>query len=126
MVFMNNYPHKELTKAVIGAAIEVCLADELQSRGVRLERQCEVPVEYKESLLECGYRIDLPVENKVVAELKSVEEIQPIHESQLLTYLRLTGKLVDLLINFNAPRLRDGIVRKILSSSSFATSASLR
>jgi GxxExxY protein len=141
MVFMDDYPHKELTNAVIGAAIEVhkalgpgllesayevCLADELQSRGVRLERQCDVPVEYKGRLLECGYRIDMLVENEVVVELKSVEKILPIHEAQLLTYLRLTGKLVGLLINFNVPRLRDGIVRKILSSTSSATSASLR
>jgi GxxExxY protein len=120
---------EKLTEAIIGAAIEVhkeigagvlescyeqCLCHELTLRGIAFQRQVELPVRYKGILLDCGYRIDLLVENLVVVELKAVEKILPIHESQLLTYLRLSGKRVGLLINFFVPVLKDGILRRVL------------
>ena len=119
----------ELTEAILGGAIEVhrhlgpgllesayeeCLARELELRGLRFERQIPLPLEYKGVKLDVGYRIDLLVENIVVVELKAVEKLIPIHESQLLTYLRLAGKQVALLINFNTRLLKDGIVRRVL------------
>jgi GxxExxY protein len=119
----------ELTHAIIGAAIEVhknlgpgllestyeaCLSHELLLRNLRFERQKSIPVVYKQTKLECGYRIDLLVESKIVVELKSVEGFAPIHEAIVLTYLRLSGHKIGLLINFNVPTLRDGIRRFIL------------
>ena len=121
--------HPELTRQIIGAAMEVhrqlgpgllesayeeCLCHELRLRGISFQRQLDLPVEYKGLKLDCGYRLDLVVEDKVIVELKAVESILPVHEAQLLTYLRLTGKRVGLLINFNVPVLRRGIVRRVL------------
>jgi len=122
--------YEELTEKVIGAAIEVhrslgpgllesayeeCLCHELHLRDVSFERQVPVPVEYKGVKLDCGYRIDLVVGGSLVLELKCVESVLPVHEAQLLTYLRLTGKRVGLILNFNVPVLtRGGIVRKVL------------
>ncbi|HWE93624.1 MAG TPA: GxxExxY protein [Tepidisphaeraceae bacterium] len=120
---------KALTQEIIGAAIEVhrvlgpgllesayrrCLCHELRLRGVEFQIEVALPVLYKGELLDCGYRIDLLVAQTVVIELKSVEKILPVHEAQLLTYLRLSGKRVGLLINFNVPLLKDGIVRRAL------------
>ena len=117
---------KELTEKIIGAAIEVhktigpgllesayeeCLAHEMQLRGLRFERQIALPVTYKDVKLDCGYRLDFLVEKKVVIELKAVDILQPIHEAQLLTYLKLGGWTVGLLINFNVPVLKSGIKR---------------
>jgi GxxExxY protein len=119
----------ELTHQIIGAAIEVhrtlgpgllesayeeCLAQELLLRGLRIERQKPIPVIYKDAKLECGYRIDLVVEGRVVVELKSVEALAPIHEAIMLTYLRVSGCKLGLLINFNVELLKDGIRRFIL------------
>jgi GxxExxY protein len=124
-----EYLHKELTEAIIGAAIEVhrilgpgllesayeeCLCRELSIRGLKFNRQVDIPVEYKGVLLDCGYRIDLIVSDAVILELKCAERIEKIHEAQLLTYLRLSGKRVGLLLNFNAPVLTSGIRRRIL------------
>ncbi|HYG73833.1 MAG TPA: GxxExxY protein [Planctomycetota bacterium] len=118
-----------ITETVIGAAIEVhrslgpgllestyesCLAYELSQRGLRFETQKALPVVYKEVRLDCGYRIDFLVEDLVIVELKSVEEIAPIHEAQLLSYLKLSGRKVGLLINFNVKMLKDGIKRRVL------------
>ena len=120
---------EELTKEILGGAIEVhralgpgllesayeeCLCHELALRGLAFKRQVELPLTYKGVTLDCGYRLDLVVEDSVILELKCVEEILPIHEAQLLTYLRLSGKKIGLLINFNVPVLRDGIVRMVL------------
>ena len=120
---------KQLTDAIIGAAIEVhthlgpgllesayeeCLCEELRSRGIRFQRQRPLPLEYKGKKLDCGYRLDLVVEDRVIVEIKSVDGLAPIHEAQLLTYLRLSGKRVGLLINFNVPLLKDGIKRMVL------------
>lgn len=119
----------ELTHAIIGAAIDVhkhlgpgllesayeeCLAHELGLRNLRVERQKAVPVVYKETKLECGYRLDLLVEGQIVVELKSVEHLGPIHEAIMLTYLRLSGHRLGLLINFNVSVLKDGIRRFIV------------
>ncbi len=120
---------KEITHGVIGAAIEVhrllgpgllesayeeCLANEFVLRGLRFERQKPVPVVYKDTKLECGYRLDFQVESKVVVELKAVDALGPIHDAIVLTYLRLSGCKIGLLINFNVPILKDGIRRFVL------------
>jgi len=121
--------HEQITEGVLGAAIEVhgalgpgllesayeeCLSHEFRLRKIEFQRQVELPISYKGCLLDCGYRMDFVVEAQVVVELKCVETILPIHEAQLLTYLRLSQRRVGLLLNFNAPVLRDGIVRRIL------------
>jgi GxxExxY protein len=133
-------PNK-LTETIIGAAIEVhralgpgllesayeeCLCHELDLRSVPYTRQAPLPVRYKGLDLDCGYRIDLLVQDNVVVELKSVENILPIHEAQLLTYLKLGGWQVGLLINFNVPVLKQGIVRKVYQFKDSANSASPR
>jgi len=119
----------KITEAIIGASIEIhktlgpgllesvyeeCLCTELALRGVAFTRQYPVPVEYKGSKLECGYKLDLLVENQVVVEIKSVQKLMPVHEAQLLTYLRLGKWRIGLLINFNVVILKDGIKRKVL------------
>jgi GxxExxY protein len=121
--------HEELTNQMLGAAIEVhkslgpgllesayeeCLCRELHLRGIRFERQVVVPVAYKGVNLDCGYKLDLLIENTVILELKCVERITSIHEAQLLTYMKLLSKPVGFIINFNVPVLRAGIVRKVL------------
>ena len=126
---MNSYKDiNDLSGEVIGAAIEVhralgpgllesvyeeCLCRELELRGVPYERQRELPVEYKGAKLDCGYRLDIVVADKLIVELKACEKLQPIHEAQLLTYLRLTGMKVGLLINFNVSVLKEGIKRLV-------------
>jgi GxxExxY protein len=126
--------HEELTKQIIGAAIEVhkaigpgllesvyqeCMCHELNLRGLRFRREVVVPVVYKGVALDCGYRLDLIVEETVILELKSTDRIIPVHEAQLLTYLRLLNKPVGFIINFNVAVLRaGGIVRKVFDSAS--------
>jgi GxxExxY protein len=117
-----------LTEQIIGAAIEVhrvlgpgllesayeqCLCHELSLRQIAFRRQADLPVRYKGILLDCGYRMDLVVEDLVVVELKTVDKILPIHEAQLLTHLRLSRRAVGLLINFNVPLLKDGLKRMV-------------
>jgi GxxExxY protein len=124
-----SYPEKELTEKIIGAAIDVhrslgpgllesiyeqCLAYELTLRGLQVERQIDVPVVYKERKFDGALRIDLIVNGSVIIELKSCERLAPVHEAQLLSYLRLSGRRVGLLINFNVARLKDGIIRRVL------------
>jgi GxxExxY protein len=119
----------QITQAIIGAAIEVhralgpgllesayqkCLCHELTIRETPFERERPIPLEYKGLRSECGYRLDLLVAGAVVVEAKSVEALAPIHEAQLLTYLRLGGWEVGLLINFNVPVLKQGIRRKVM------------
>ena len=118
-----------LTEQVIGAAIEVhrtlgpgllesayeeCLCHELNLRALAFTRQTPLPVQYKGVSLDCGYRMDLVIEDKVAVELKSVDKILPIHQAQLMTYLHLSKMRVGLLINFNVGVLRDGIVRRVI------------
>jgi GxxExxY protein len=119
--------NEQLTEQVIGAAIEVhrilgpgllesvyerCLSRELEMRGVAHQRQVLVPVIYKGQIIDCDLRMDIALSGLVV-ELKSVEKILPIHEAQLLTYLKLSGNKVGLLLNFNVPKLRDGLKRMV-------------
>jgi GxxExxY protein len=116
----------EFTSQVIGAAIEVhkalgpgllesayntCICTELDLRGIPYEREKPLAIEYKGKKLDCGYRLDLVVADRLIVELKACESLQPIHEAQLLTYLKLTGMKVGLLINFNVPILKQGIKR---------------
>ena len=106
--------HKQLGPGLLESAYEECLCHELHLRGLHFERQISLPVEYKGIKLDCGYRIDVVVEDAVVLELKTVDRILPVHEAQLLTYLTLTGKKVGFIINFNVAMLTQGIVRKVL------------
>jgi GxxExxY protein len=126
--------YHELTEQIIGAAIEVhkaigpgllesvyqeCMCRELNLRGLRFQREVKVPVIYKGVALDCGYRLDMIVEDTVILELKSADRIIPVHEAQLLTYLKLLDKPVGFIINFNVPVLRSGgIVRKVFDSAS--------
>jgi GxxExxY protein len=105
--------HSALGPGLLESAYEQCLCSELRFRGLSLERQVELPVVYKGVALDCAYRIDVVVENIVILELKCVETLLPIHEAQLLTYLRLSGKKIGLLLNFNVGLLRDGIIRRV-------------
>ena len=106
--------HKELGPGLLESAYEECLCSELSSRNLRFTRQYPVPIKYKNTHLDCGYRLDLLIENSIVLEIKSVEKLLPVHEAQLLTYLRLGQWKVGLLINFNVLRLKEGIQRKVL------------
>jgi GxxExxY protein len=106
--------HKTLGPGLLESAYESALAYELSTAGLKVQRQVDVPVVYKEMKLDCGFRIDLLVEKQLVVELKSVESLLPIHEAQLLTYLKLTGCKVGLLINFNVRLLKGGIKRLVL------------
>ena len=116
----------EITKAIIGCAIEVhrnlgpgllesayeeCLIFELLKKGLEIEKQKPVPVVYKDIKLDYGYRIDVLVENSIIIELKAIDAINPVHEAQLLTYMRFAKKPIGLLINFNVTVLKDGIRR---------------
>jgi GxxExxY protein len=93
---------------------ETCLEYELLERGLKVERQKSLPVIYKDVKLTAGYRIDLLVENKVIVEIKPCEAVAPIHEAQLLTYLKLANKKLGLLINFNVKDLKQGIMRRVM------------
>lgn len=103
--------HRFLGPGLLESAYEECLAFELQKAGLNIERQKAVPVVYKEIKLDCGYRIDILVENKVVIELKTVDEFSPVHEAQVLTYIKFAQKSIGLLINFNVTLLKNGIRR---------------
>ena len=124
-----EYMHAELTKSIIGASIEVhralgpgllesvyeeCLCHELSLRGHPFRRQVAVPLVYKDVRLASELVIDVLVAETVVVELKSVTNVLPVHQAQLLTYMKLAGVKVGLLINFNVPSLRDGITRRVL------------
>lgn len=123
------YREQDLTEQIIGAGIEVhralgpgllesayqaCLAHELSLRGLAFEREKPLPVVYKGVRLDCGYRLDFLVEARVIVEIKAVETLTTLHEAQLLTYLRLSGCRVGLLMNFHVAVLRDGIKRRVL------------
>ncbi|HET6245103.1 MAG: GxxExxY protein [Bacteroidetes bacterium] len=103
--------HKFLGPGLLESAYEECLVFELQKAGLSFERQKAVPVIYKEIKLDCGYRVDILVENKVLIELKTVDVLNPVHEAQILTYLKFSNKRIGLLINFNVTLLKNGIKR---------------
>jgi GxxExxY protein len=103
--------HRELGPGLLESAYEACLEYELMEKGLVVERQKELPVLYKNVQVDCGYRIDLRVENEVILELKSVDHLERIHEAQLISYLKLTKLHVGLLINFNVLQLVQGLKR---------------
>jgi GxxExxY protein len=103
--------HRELGPGLLESAYEACLAYELKKRGLKVLTQVGLPVFYDEVKLDVGYRIDLLVEDCIIVELKAVEHVLPLHEAQLITYLKLSEKRLGLLINFNVHRLKDGIKR---------------
>ncbi len=105
--------HKALGPGLLESAYERCLAREVAIRGLRVERQIEVALEYKGERIDCAYRMDLVVEGSVLVEIKAVERLLPIHDAQVLTYLRLTGLRKALLLNFNTAYLRGGIKRLV-------------
>ena len=103
--------HKTLGPGLLESTYEECLCHELRIGGLSLERQKPLAVRYKGINLDCGYRLDVVVENTIILELKSCEKIDPIHRAQLLTYLKLSGFRLGLLLNFNVTLMREGIVR---------------
>lgn len=103
--------HRALGPGLLESAYEACLAYELTQRGLRVEQQKAMPVVYRDVCLDCGYRIDLLVEDRVIVEVKAVSELLPIHSAQVLSYLKLSGCPVGLLINFHEQVLKDGIKR---------------
>jgi len=103
--------HKQLGSGLLESSYEVCLAYELQQHGLKVRTQVALPVVYKEVKLDAGYRIDLIVEEKVIIEVKSVDILADIHTAQLLTYLKLKGLKLGLLINFNSVKVVDGLKR---------------
>jgi GxxExxY protein len=138
---MDSADLDELTERIIGCAIavhrvlgpgllestyEACLAHELDKHGLHVAKQKEIPITYKSVKLDCGYRVDLLVNDTVILELKSIERLQPIHKAQLITYLRLAGKPLGLLMNFNEPLLKDGIARLVNSSGKTKSPRPLR
>ena len=106
--------HKHLGPGLLESAYEECLCHELHLRNIPFQRQVPLPVVYKGAKLDCGYRIDLLVKGEVVVELKAIEGILPIHEAQTLTYMRLGGWKVGLIINFNVPIVVKGVKRLVL------------
>jgi GxxExxY protein len=126
----------ELTDAIIGAAMEVhrtlgpgllestyemCLCRELSIRGISFERQVPIPVEYKGVKLDCGYRADIVVDETILIEIKAIDSLLPIHDAQLLSYLKLGGWKIGLLINFNVELLKHGLRRRVLGLTEEAT-----
>ncbi len=105
--------HRALGPGLLESAYEACLMFELTESGLQVEQQKPLPIVYRDVKLDCGYRLDLLVENAVVVELKSVDSLLPIHEAQLLSYLKLSGCRVGLLINFNETVLKNGIRRRV-------------
>ncbi|NIA16459.1 MAG: GxxExxY protein [Nitrospiraceae bacterium] len=106
--------HRNLGPGLLESTYEQCLAHELSSAGIPFETQKPLPVFYKGIHIDCGYRIDILVKPELIVELKSVEKILPIHEAQLLTYMKLANAPIGLLINFNVPRLKQGLKRLVL------------
>ncbi len=107
--------HVELGPGLLESVYEVCLLKELLEKGVKVERQVAVPIKYKGEKLDLDFRIDLLVENEIILELKAVESLMPVHEAQLLTYMKLFNSRLGFLINFNVPKLKDGFKRKVLN-----------
>lgn len=105
--------HTKLGPGLLESVYETILAHEMQKRGLSFARQVAIPVVYEDLHFDEGFRADLIVENKLIIELKSVETLMPVHKKQLLTYLRLSDKRLGLLINFNSPLIKDGIVRLV-------------
>lgn len=106
--------HKALGPGLLESSYEICLAYELQKSGLQVATQVPMPIIYEEMKLDAGYRIDLLVENSIVVEVKAVEDFHPVHLAQILTYLKLSGNRLGLLVNFNVGLLKNGIKRVVL------------
>ena len=106
--------HSTLGPGLLESVYSICLAHELRKRGIRVLRELPLPVSYDGICLDAGLRLDMLVEDCVVVELKAVEQLLPVHKAQVLTYLKLTGHRLGLLVNFNTPLIRDGIRRVVL------------
>lgn len=106
--------HRELGPGLLESAYEKCLAYELHRNGIEFQTQQPQPIVYKERIFSCGYRIDLLVANQLILELKSVDDVSPIHHAQLLTYMKLANIKIGLLINFHVTQLKQGIKRFVL------------
>ncbi len=106
--------HKNLGPGLLESTYEQCLAYELKKSNISFRLQPKLPVKYKKIKLDCGYRVDLLIENKVIVELKSVDSLLPIHQAQLLTYMKLSGVGIGLLMNFNVKYMKSGIKRMVL------------
>ena len=105
--------HRALGPGLLESAYEACLVSELVQRGFLVERQKDLPVVYRDTQVDCGYRLDLLVEGQVIVEVKAVDKLAPIHDAQVITYLRLSGTKVGLPINFNVSLLKDGLRRLV-------------
>jgi GxxExxY protein len=116
--------HKHLGPGLLESAYESCLAFELNERGLAIERQKPLPVKYKNVQLDCGYKLDLVVEDAIIVELKAIDQLLPIHDAQLLSYLRIAGKSVGLLMNFHVRVLKNGLKRIVNEFPDSAISAS--
>jgi GxxExxY protein len=110
--------HREIGPGLLESAYDECLCFEFRQAGIVFQRQAPLPIVYKAIRLDCGYRMDIVVENQVIVELKTVERLMPVHEAQMLTYLKLSGLHSGLLLNFNTEVLKDGIRRLMLSGIS--------
>ena len=106
--------HKHLGPGLLESTYEQCLAHELKNGGIPFKLQHPLPVEYKGIKLDCGYRVDLFIDNEIIAELKSVDKVLPIHQAQLLTYMKLSRISIGLLMNFNVKYIKHGIKRMVL------------
>ncbi|MCH8822598.1 MAG: GxxExxY protein [Planctomycetes bacterium] len=106
--------HRELGPGLLESVYEVCLAHEIAKSGLKVQKQIDVPIRYDDCELDCGFRIDLLIDDEVIVELKAVEKVLPVHEAQLMTYLKLANKRVGLLINFNVVKLTNGITRRVI------------
>ena len=120
--------HRALGPGLLESAYEACLAHELHGLGLQVESQKPLPVHYRGVNLDCGYRLDLVVESAIIAEIKSVEALLPVHQAQLTSYLRLSGLKVGLLINFNVPILKRGLKRIVndFPDSAFSASSAVK
>ena len=109
--------HFNLGPGLLENAYEACLEYETQEKGLKVERQMALPLNYQKVRLDAGFRVDLLVENRLIIEVKAVESLLPVHRAQVITYLRLSGNQLGFLINFNAPTLKKGLERIVLSNS---------
>jgi len=105
--------HRQLGPGLLESTYRVCLVEELRLRGIAHRQELALPIKYRGLLLEAGYRLDLLVDDLVILELKSVRRLEPIHQAQLLTYLRISGRWLGFLLNFNTARLRNGLQRMV-------------
>jgi GxxExxY protein len=110
--------HSALGPGLLESAYHACLLLELRAADLSCRSRVKLPLSYRGMIIECGYVLDIVVEDTVILELKAVEALAPIHEAQLLTYLKITGTPIGLLLNFNVPHMKDGIKRKIFSKRS--------